>query len=170
MIALVFYLQRGASTYADPQKFGCYVVVDPCNPISVNTALHYWGCTIQAGASISGVLGNPSRNSCVESVESVKNNFLPLTFALVPNLAKYSSLDWDMIISHTESKNARELFHLPNEKPSNIMSPVKFDPSKRCITLFMPGFAKSEIKLYQVGLTISYRCCHIIVHYCSCIS
>ncbi|XP_021754847.1 uncharacterized protein At1g26090, chloroplastic-like isoform X2 [Chenopodium quinoa] len=142
-------LERGASTFADPQKFGCYIVTDPCNPISVNTALRYWGCTIQAGANISGVLGKASQQSSVESVESVKDTFLHLPFAYIPDLGKHSSLDWDMIISHAESKNARELLQLPNEKPKNVMSPIKFDPSNRCITLFMPGFAKSEIKLYQ---------------------
>lgn len=139
-------LERGASTFADPQQFGCYIVADPCNPISMNTALRYWGCTIQAGSNISGVLGKASQEFSVESVESVKESFLPLPFAFIPNLPKYSSLDWDTIMSHTESKNARDLLI---EKPSNILSPVKFDPLRKCVTLFMPGFSKSEIKLYQ---------------------
>lgn len=139
-------LEKGASTFADPHKFGCYIVTDPCNPICVNTAMRYWGCTIQAGANISGVLGKASQDS---SEESVKETFLPSPFAFIPNLAKHSSFDWDMIISHDESKNARELLNLPIEKPSNIISPVNFDPSKKCITLLMPGFSKSEIKLYQ---------------------
>uniref|UniRef100_F6HSS4 Uncharacterized protein n=2 Tax=Vitis TaxID=3603 RepID=F6HSS4_VITVI len=29
------------------------------------------------------------------------------------------------------------------------MEPVKFDPSKKSVSLLMPGFDKSEIKLYQ---------------------
>ena len=59
-----------------------------------------------------------------------------------------------MILSDIENKNARDLLHLPSVKPSNITPPVKFDPSKRSITLFMPGFDKSEIKLYQVCLQL----------------
>ncbi|CAO2830055.1 unnamed protein product [Amaranthus hypochondriacus] len=147
--ALERILERGASTFADSQKFGCYIVTDTSNPLSVNTALRYWGCTIQAGANISGVLGIASKPSSVESLESVRESFFPLPLAFFPDLSKNSSLDWDMILSDTENENARDLLHLPSVKPSNITPPVKFDPSKRSITLFMPGFDKSEIKLYQ---------------------
>ncbi|KAL9225992.1 hypothetical protein vseg_001853 [Gypsophila vaccaria] len=142
-------LEKGASAFANPQKFGCYIVADPCNPISVNTAMRYWGCTVQAGANVSGVLGITSQQHSAELVLDVERSFSPLPFAMVPTIPHYSTLDWDKIISNTQSEDAISLLHLPKVKPKNIVSSVLFDPSKRCITLFMPGFDKSEIKLYQ---------------------
>lgn len=141
--------ERGASAFADPQKFSCYIMADPYNPISVNTALRYWGCAIQAGANILGAFGIASQQSSIELVESAKKSFSPLPFALIPNLSKYSSVDWNMILSESQSKDARNLLYLPAQKAKTVVSSVKFDSAKRCITLFMPGFDKSEIKLYQ---------------------
>ncbi|KAH9625069.1 hypothetical protein KSS87_010559 [Heliosperma pusillum] len=142
-------LEKGASAFANPQKFGCYIVADPCNPISVSTAMRYWGCTIQAGAHVSGVFGITSQQPSLELMEGVKRSFSPLSFASIPNISYHSTLDWEKIISNTQSKDAISLLPLPKEKPKNIISSVKFDSSKRCIILFMPGFDKSEIKLYQ---------------------
>jgi len=148
---LAFYLQRGASAFADPQKFGCYITADPSNEISVNTALRYWGCAIQAGANILGAFGVAAHQSSIELVDIAKRSFSPLPFALIPNLPKYSSVDWGMILLDSQTKDARNLLYLPAEKAKTLVPSVKFDSGKRCITLFMPGFDKSEIKLYQVG-------------------
>lgn len=142
-------LERGASAFSDPQKFGCYIVADPCNPFSVNTALRYWGCAIQSGANISGAFGITSHQSPTEIIERAKKSFSPLPFALIPNLPTYSSVDLDMILLEPQSKDARNLLYLPTEKAKKLASSVKFDHVKKCVTLFMPGFDKSEIKLYQ---------------------
>ena len=54
--------------------------MDPNSPTSVNSALRYWGCTIQAGAPVSGAFGIGSPHLSAESMEEVKNNFSPLPF------------------------------------------------------------------------------------------
>lgn len=147
-------LQRGSSAFGEPREFGCYLVVDPNNPASVSSALRYWGCAIQAGAQVSGAFGMASPHSDVESEEIVKN-FSPLPFALCPHVPMGSLPDWNAIISSNPSEDARNLLSAPASSSSNVMEPVKFDPSKKSVSLLMPGFDKSEIKLYQVSLYLS---------------
>lgn len=127
-------------------------MVDPNNPASVSSTLRYWGCAIQAGAQVSGAFGTASPDSYVESVEKAKNKFSPLPFALWPHLPTGSLPDWNAVISSNSSEDARDL--LSGSSSSNVMEPVTFDPSKKSVTLLMPGFDKSEIKLYQVSLYI----------------
>ena len=97
-----------------------------------------------------------SPHSDVESDEIVKN-FSPLPFALCPHFLMGFLLDWNAIISSNPSENARDLLSAPasSNNSSNVMEPVKFDPSKKSVSLLMPGFGKSEIKLYQVSLYLS---------------
>lgn len=138
--------QRGSAAFSDPSKFGCYLVMDPSSQISVNCALRYWGCTIQAGAQISGAFGISPPTSSEELAETVKNNFSPLSFALIPRLSMDSPLDWNAIMRDDLSREARNILSVP----ASIMSSVKFDSLQKAVTLLMPGFNKSEIRLYQV--------------------
>jgi hypothetical protein len=142
-------MQRGSSAFSEPHKFGCFLVMDPNSPISVNSALRYWGCAIQAGAQVSGAFGIAPPHLNVESVERVKENFLPLPFAFIPQSQVGFPLDWNEIMLNTVGKDAKNLLSLPASNSNNLSS-VKFDPAKKSVTLFMPGFDKSEIKLYQV--------------------
>lgn len=138
-------LERGSAAFSDPSKFGCYLVMDPSSQISVNCALRYWGCTIQAGAQISGAFGISPPTSSEELAETVKNNFSPLSFALIPRLSMDSPLDWNAIMRDDLSREARNILSVP----ASIMSSVKFDSLQKAVTLLMPGFNKSEIRLYQ---------------------
>ncbi|KAF3954607.1 hypothetical protein ACB098_08G177000 [Castanea mollissima] len=141
-------LERGSSAFLQPHKFGCFLVMDPNNPISVNSALRYWGCAIQAGAQVSGAFGIAPPHLDEESVERVKQNFFPLPFAFIPQVQVGFPLNWNEIMLNTVGKDAKNLLSLPASHNSNISS-VKFDPANKSITLFIPGFDKSEIKLYQ---------------------
>ncbi|GAV77481.1 ArsA_ATPase domain-containing protein [Cephalotus follicularis] len=140
-------LERGSSAFSEPGKFGCFLVMDPNSATSVNSALRYWGCTIQAGAQISGAIAVGLPHSNVESAERVRNDFLPLPVAFTPYLSMGSIIDWNAIILDTSSKNARDLLSLSHK--SRVISSVKFDAAKKSVTLLMPGFDKSEIKLFQ---------------------
>lgn len=147
---IVSVVQRGSSAFSEPQKFGCYLVIDPDNPASVATALRYWGCSIQAGAQVSGAFAIASRHVNTESEERLKTTFSPLPFAFIPHLPFGSPLDWNAIILNTVNENARNLLSLPASGSSSITPSVKFDSARKSVTLFMPGFDKSEVKLYQV--------------------
>ncbi|KAL8549372.1 hypothetical protein ACS0TY_008270 [Phlomoides rotata] len=141
-------LEKGSSVFAEPRKFGCYLVVKPDNPISVNSALRYWGCAIQAGAQVSGAFGITTTNSPPTLLaETVKTNISPLPYAFIPHLRLDNHMHWNEIMVSNDSKDARDL--LSETTNNSPLSSVKFDPSNKSVKLFMPGFDKSEIKLYQ---------------------
>lgn len=143
-------VQRGSSGFTEPQKFGCFLVLDPDNPASINSALRYWGCTIQAGAQISGAFAIASPNLDTESEEELKKIFSPLPFAFIPHISLGSPpLDWVAITRNTVGGNAQNILSAPASGSSSLMSSVTFDAARKLVTLFMPGFDKSEIKLYQ---------------------
>ncbi|XP_065880201.1 uncharacterized protein At1g26090, chloroplastic [Euphorbia lathyris] len=142
-------LERGSVAFSDPCKFGCFLVMDPNSRISMNSAERFWGCTIQAGAQVGGAFGIGSPNPDAESMEEMKKKFSPLPFASIPHLSKDYPLDWNSIMLNTVGHDARVLLSLPANHSDSITSPVKFDAAKKSITLLMPGFEKTEIKLYQ---------------------
>lgn len=123
--------------------------MEPSSHQLLNSALRYWGCAIQAGAQISGAFTFALPNASPELVDVVKTNFSPLPFACIPHLFSSTPPDWNQILLNSHSQDARQLLSVASEK-SHIPPPVKFDPANRSITLLMPGFDKSEIKLYQV--------------------
>lgn len=143
-------MQRGSSALAEPHKFGCFLVMNSNNRTSVNSALRYWGCTIQAGAQVAGAICTASPHLDEESAERVRKNFSPLPLSFLPHLPTDSSLDWNTIMLNPAGKEARDLLSLQAKRSSSLMSSVKFDAAKKSVTLLMPGFDKSEIKLYQV--------------------
>ncbi|KAL8153270.1 hypothetical protein V2J09_011030 [Rumex salicifolius] len=141
-------LKRGSSIFASPNKFGCYVVMDPCNVVSVNTALRHWGYAIQAGSHISGAFGIGSPHSGTEASEDTKKRFSPLPYAIIPDIWKHLPPDWDAVMLNLSSNDARGLLG-SLAKDDSCIPAVKFDTAQKSVTLFMPGFDKSEIKLYQ---------------------
>lgn len=122
--------------------------MDPNNPTSVNSALRYWGCAIQAGAQVSGAFGVRQKN--IESLDRVKKDFSPLPSASISSLSMSSPIDWSRVLVDTINEDARHLLTSLSNQTSSMTSSVKFDIKRKSVTLFMPGFDKSEIKLYQV--------------------
>lgn len=139
-------LERGSTIFAEPKRFGCYIVVDRNSPVSMASALRYWGCIIQAGAQVSGAFALATLNSSGE-VGATIEDFSPLPSAYVPHISVGAHLDWDKIMQDSHSESARNLLTVTAHKAS--IPPVIFDPTNKIITLLMPGFDKSEIKLYQ---------------------
>lgn len=142
-------LERGSSAFSNPQKFGCFLVMDPNNLTSINSALRYWGCTIQAGAHVSGAFGITSRQENLESLERAKKEFSPLPSAFISSLSMNNPVDWSRIVLETINEDARHLLNSLSSQYSDMLSSVRFDIKRNSVTLFMPGFDKSEIKLYQ---------------------
>lgn len=148
-------MQQASSAFTESHKVGCFIVMDPNSTISVNSALRYWGCTVQAGAQVAGAIGIASPHPNVELEERVRKKFSPLPFAFVPQISMDVSIDWNAIMLKKNSKHARDLVSLPARNSSSMMPSVKFDVGKKSVTLLMPGFDKSEIKLYQVCRVLS---------------
>ncbi|XP_051145641.1 uncharacterized protein At1g26090, chloroplastic [Andrographis paniculata] len=140
-------LEKACAIFAEPRKFGCYLVMDPSNSLSVSSALCYWGCVIQAGAQISGAFGVAPEASATEVAELMKLKFSPLHCTFIPHLKIGGDLHWNDILSSSQSNDARAL--LTDTAETAFLSSVQFDPPNKTVKLFMPGFDKSEIKLYQ---------------------
>ncbi|KAF8097288.1 hypothetical protein N665_0292s0065 [Sinapis alba] len=144
------FLETGASTLRDPDRFRSFLVMDPNNPMSVKSALRYWGCTIQAGSHASAAFAiSSSSNLTTESNKITKEEFVPLPFASVSVPFTRNGLDWEKILLDQANSSVRELLSGTVSQGSSLTPPVTFDAAKKSVTLFMPGFEKSEIKLYQ---------------------
>lgn len=129
--------------------------MDPNNPMSVKSALRYWGCTIQAGSHASAAFAFSSSSSALNNIP--KDEFLPLPFASASVPFTRDGLDWDKILLDQANSSVRELLSGRVSQESSLTPPVTFDTVKKSVTLFMPGFEKSEIKLYQVKQLLSSR-------------
>uniref|UniRef100_A0A0D9YX97 Anion-transporting ATPase-like domain-containing protein n=1 Tax=Oryza glumipatula TaxID=40148 RepID=A0A0D9YX97_9ORYZ len=136
-------IQRISVWFADPSKFACFLIMDPRRSISVSSALRYWGCTTQAGGNICGAFGYTEQP--FEIHQGVAEKFLPMTFSFLPFLPTDSSADWSRVLNSL-SQNAKDLLRNTSNK---VYPSVSFDSVQKSVTLFMPGFDKSEIKLYQ---------------------
>lgn len=143
-ILALLSLQKASASFTDSSKFGCYLVMDTRSLMSVNAALRYWGCAIQAGTRIHGVLGFSPQSSGV--TETIIQKFSPLPFGCLPYVSTEESVDLSALINSLN----RDLKVLFQSSYGNFQSAVTFDSSQKSVTLFMPGFNKSEIKLYQV--------------------
>ncbi|WOL02888.1 hypothetical protein Cni_G11607 [Canna indica] len=135
-------LEKASASLTDSSKFGCYLVMDTSLSTSVSAALRYWGCAIQAGTHICGVLGFAPQSS-VEAEEIIQN-FSPLPFGCLPYVSTKEPVDLVSMINSLR-KDTKDLLGTITSSQSS----VKFDSSQKSVTLFMPGFDKSEIKLYQ---------------------
>ncbi|VAI48631.1 unnamed protein product [Triticum turgidum subsp. durum] len=135
-------LEKISLWFADPSKLACFLVMDPRGSISVSSALRYWGCTIQAGAQICGAFGYAEDPS--EMHQGVAEKFLPLSFSSLPFVPTDSSADWGRALNSL-NQNTKGLLR----NASKVYPSVSFDSAQKSVTLFMPGFDKSEIKLYQ---------------------
>ncbi|KAJ4960414.1 hypothetical protein NE237_020324 [Protea cynaroides] len=140
-------LERASAAFAEPSKFGSYIVMDTNCPMSVRAALRYWGCAIQAGVHVAGAFGFARPQSCPASVDVVQE-FLPLPFACMPSLSM-GSVDWNSVLLGSLGEDAQNLLSATASCGYRFQSPIKFDPVEKSVSLFMPGFDKSEIKLYQ---------------------
>lgn len=124
--------------------------MDLNNPMSINSALCYWGCAVQAGALVSGAFGVTHSGCDQEHLETAKKTFSPLPFASYPSISFNNSLNWKDIMHNDNSNNARDILSVSKNGSIEFMQSVTFDPMNKSVTLLMPGFDKSEIKLYQV--------------------
>lgn len=144
-------MQKGSSFITNPELFGCYLVMNLNDPISLNSALRYWGCAVQAGALVSGAFGIAHSGYDQGHVDTAKVTFSPLPFASFTPIPFTSPLNWGDIMRNGHFKNAHDLLSASKSGSNEHKQLVTFDPVNKSVTLFMPGFDKSEIKLYQVS-------------------
>ncbi|PKU77434.1 uncharacterized protein At1g26090, chloroplastic [Dendrobium catenatum] len=136
-------LEEASAYFCDSSRFRCYLLMDPIRPLSVISALRYWGCAIQAGTKIYGAFGFAQKFS--SATQETTEKISPLCFALLPYISSYSSLDWDVTLKSFR----KDASHLLLGSTISLPSSVLFDRKQKSVTLFLPGFDKSDINLYQ---------------------
>jgi arsenite-transporting ATPase len=158
-------MQRVVKTFQDPQRFSCFLVTNPCSQIAVDTALRYWGCAAQAGVYVAGALYPKLATDTAPLALTIEEGFSPLRISGIPFLSFESPPDWDEVIRRMSQQTKDVLDGRSQAKP--IPPPVTFDQSARTITLFLPGFNKSDVKLSQVCVCVCV--CEWFQHWSDCI-
>jgi anion-transporting ArsA/GET3 family ATPase len=122
-------LEQGKQSISDPNRAAAFLVTDG-QPASHATARYLWGAAQQVGLTVAGVL---VRGSGGEG------------FAPLPGLAIPSTQDWPSLMA------AMPDLSLAKTAPQA----VSVDVAQRRVSLFLPGFDKTQVKLSQSGPEIT---------------
>ncbi|MBC6418928.1 MAG: ArsA family ATPase [Prochloron sp. SP5CPC1] len=129
-------LQEAQEAMADPKQVAAYLVTDR-SPTAIATAKYLWGSAQQIGLTVGGVLLNRSNLQ-----EDIKQEFTPLPVTSLPTLANNN---WQPLIDA-----------LPNFRQGDTApKPITVDIAKSQVKVFLPGFAKKDVKLTQYGPEIT---------------
>jgi arsenite-transporting ATPase len=129
-------LQQGQQTIADPNHTAAYLVTT-ADPTAIATAQYLWGSAQQVGLTIGGVLLNQS-----QAIADLVTDFAPLPVAPIPPQVVN---DWQLLVDALPS------FDGAQQAPRAITIDV---PGRR-VCLFLPKFAKKQVKLTQYGPEIT---------------
>lgn len=125
-------LEQGKAAVTDPSRVRAYLVTTP-DEGAIATAKYLWGAAQQVGLTVGGVFCNQSHD-----VATLPETFAPLSITPIPS---YPGRGWQPIVEA-----------LPNllERPT-APPPMSVNVAERKVAVFLPGFAKSEVKLTQYG-------------------
>jgi anion-transporting ArsA/GET3 family ATPase len=128
-------LEKGRQALTDNRVIAYLVTTNELTAIA--KAKYLWGGAQQIGLGIGGVLLNQSNNS-----DSLLQEFNPLTITPLPTI---QSGEWQTLGDA-----------LPNLTASIASpKPTTFDLAEQKIRIYLPGFAKKEVKLTQNGSEIT---------------
>lgn len=126
-------LEKGKAAIADPRRFVAYLVTTG-DAGSIATAQYLWGAAQQVGVTVAGVLLNQSQ-------QYLTDEFLSLPITALPSRDSNPDASWDALIEA-----------LPDfTQATNAPKPIAIDVAKRQVSLYLPNFAKKQVKLTQSG-------------------
>lgn len=129
-------LDEAKNAIADPNRVAAYLVTTG-DPVAIATAQYLWGSAQQVGLTIGGVIANQPYQALSPSVD-LDTKFEPLSIATLP---QRTGEDWQPIMAA-----------LPDFKQvAQVPKPIDIDIHLGQVTLFLPGFDKSQVKLTQYG-------------------
>ncbi|XP_002967033.2 uncharacterized protein At1g26090, chloroplastic [Selaginella moellendorffii] len=129
--------------FANPNTFSSYIVTDPRSKLTEKTALRYWGCAVQAGVHVAGVVHHQNSRA-----QTWKEGFSSLPVASIPELTfGESPPSWEQILSSLDKQTCEVL---RGDGSSVSTPPVSLDHSSGTVTCFLPGFDKADVKLSQL--------------------
>jgi len=130
-------LENGKKAVHNPSKVAAFLVTND-QTSAIASALYLWGGAQQIGLTVGGVLLNQSTNTT-----EITAQFHPLAINPIPQT---TNQDWNSIMALLPDfqENARQ-----------APKPLEIDTSKREVKIFLPGFAKKQVKLSQSGPEIT---------------
>jgi len=128
-------LSQGKAAIADPHRVLAYLITTG-DPAAIATARYLWGSAQQIGLTVGGVLLNQGIPHCGSSLQA--DAFSPLVLTHLP---AHTASDWQPLISA-----------LPSLTPNpSVPRPMTINLIERQVSLFLPGFNKSQVTLTQSG-------------------
>jgi arsenite-transporting ATPase len=129
-------LEQGKAALANPDRVAAYLVTTEA-AMAVATAKYLWSSAQQVGLTVKGVLLNQA-----EATAALADEFSPLPLTAFPTQA---GGDWQPLIDALPDLRAA----------SSVPQPVTIDLQERQVRVFLPGFAKNQVKLTQYGPEIT---------------
>ncbi len=123
-------LEKGTQALAEKRVIAYLVTTS--DEIAIATAKYLWGSAQQIGLTVAGTILSG------EATEAVTTEFKPLS---VTSLPEFDGSNWQALIDG-----------LPEIMKSEAApQPTAIDTAAKKIAIYLPGFAKKEVKLTQYG-------------------
>jgi len=129
-------LEDGKKLIADPQRLAIYLVTTE-DPVAMATAKYLWGSAQQVGVTVAGLLLNQGITT-----SEIEQEFHPLT---ITNIPSQTNQNWQEIM------DALPNFQDTRSAPKSLI----IDRENRQVKVFLPGFAKKQVKLTQYDKEIT---------------
>ena len=129
-------LDKGIATLSDPNKTIAYLVTT-ADPVAQATAQYLWGSAQQVGLCVAGVIANPAGHATVGDLEG----FGDLPIAQLPQ----DFNPWPTLSAALPDFSQR----------GNAPRSVVVDKPGRKVSLYLPSFDKTQVKLTQYGPEIT---------------
>ena len=130
------FLNKGIASLSDPNKTIAYLVTT-ADPVAQATAQYLWGSAQQVGLCVAGVIANSASNGAVNNLEG----FGSLPIAQVP----HDLSPWPALSAALPDFSQR----------GNAPRSVVVDKPGRKVSLYLPSFDKTQVKLTQYGPEIT---------------
>ncbi|HEY9879681.1 MAG TPA: ArsA family ATPase [Leptolyngbyaceae cyanobacterium] len=129
-------LEQGREAVNDPNRVMALLVTTP-EAGAIATARYLWGSAQQAGVTVGSVL------VCQGDSATLGESFSPLTAHSVPALA---GDNWQALTAALPD---------PTQLAQSAPRPITVDAAAGTVSLFLPSFDKSQVKLTQYGPEIT---------------
>jgi anion-transporting ArsA/GET3 family ATPase len=125
-------LDQGKAAVADPNRVLAYLVTTG-DEAAIATAKYLWGSAQQMGLTVGGVLLNETG-----VIEAVRSEFSPIPVNHIPSKVAH---DWQPLMDA-----------MPDfSQASQVPRPITINTVEKKVSLFLPGFDKTQVKLTQYG-------------------
>ena len=131
-------LNKGINTLSDPNQTIAYLVTT-ADPVAQATAQYLWGSAQQVGLCVAGVIANPAGDGSIGALEGFGN--LPIAQLPYVNAANR----WPELSVMLPDFRQR----------GNAPRSVVVDKPGRKVSLYLPSFDKTQVKLTQYGPEIT---------------